>query len=1019
MADESEKVEIEVTDKVDPNAAKKLREAAAAARDAETSVTKLQKAYDAHQLASQKLATEVQKTNVAYLNSEAALNKAIAAEVRASTETTRLATAQVAATTGAQRLATEQQRTAVATQQLATAQNQTIVSTQKIATEQQKTNTAYLNSEAALNRAVASEVRANSETVKLTIATQQLSTAQQQTLSATQRLSTEQQKTAAAAQTVSLNQQKVANAFASGALTMQRYTTETQRSAAAQNQAATAAQKLSTETNRTAKEAANAQAATDRAALASLRLAGAQNQAGGATSATAEALRRWVVQLVAVDTVIRLGKAVANLSDDYTNLQNKLKIVTETEAQQVELTARIFQLANETRTPVAETAASFARLDNSLVLLGKSQNQTLRLQKTLNELFTIGGATTSEQANALLQLSQAFNSGRLQGDEFRSLMENMPRQVRTALAAALGENEANLKKLSSQGKITADVLFKAFSSLDQFADSKFAKTVPTIAASMVILKNALTEVVGEFNNATGASSKVGTVFSFISDKIRETGKAYVILVTQLDTAYNFVISASKQLGSEIKNFFIDTYNSIIEFAEKSVNSVIAAFNKVRETVGLSTFQLVNFDRISKDGETKFKTMGELWGEALSKSMQETGFDNIAAGLDSKGHSSLRGTGPDLTGVDSFTAKDVASLERAIANIDISLSKATRSDLERDGNKIQTENTSELKKVNSQNAKLSDRLNELQKAETAIFNATTGKRDQFSTNATAISRLSRNGEITSADKLSATNDLAKSAGIDTSGTTIDTQVRLDGYKTMYAQIDEMRKKDLLKEKEAVELRGKVAQAEMATRLETTHKVLDGVSALMQSGNQRLFNIGKAAAIANATVNMFEGISVALKTSPWYVGVALGIEAAAEFGSVISNLKKAQPAGFMMGGYTGDGPSDQIAGTVHGKEWVMNAQATSRIGRDNLSALQSGAATVSRNAQQTTQAPKLTFINMGTPQKYEVKQISPTEIRAIARDEVNSQAPKVIASEISNPNSKVSKSLSGSTSTVRKR
>lgn len=49
-----------------------------------------------------------------------------------------------------------------------------------------------------------------------------------------------------------------------------------------------------------------------------------------------------------------------------------------------------------------------------------------------------------------------------------------------------------------------------------------------------------------------------------------------------------------------------------------------------------------------------------------------------------------------------------------------------------------------------------------------------------------------------------------------------------------------------------------------------------------------------------------------------------------------------AGFMEGGYTGDGRRDEIAGPVHRGEYVFNADATARIGVGTLEALSNGKA-----------------------------------------------------------------------------
>jgi tape measure domain-containing protein len=74
------------------------------------------------------------------------------------------------------------------------------------------------------------------------------------------------------------------------------------------------------------------------------------------------------------------------------------------------------------------------------------------------------GLTADQTDNVMLQLSQALGSGKLQGDEFRSVMEQLP-TIGQAVAKVLGTNVAGLKELSSSGAITSDVLLKALAEL--------------------------------------------------------------------------------------------------------------------------------------------------------------------------------------------------------------------------------------------------------------------------------------------------------------------------------------------------------------------------------------------------------------------------------------------------------------------------------------------------------------------------------------------------------------------------
>lgn len=105
------------------------------------------------------------------------------------------------------------------------------------------------------------------------------------------------------------------------------------------------------------------------------------------------------------------------------------------------------------------------------------------------------------------------------------------------------------------------------------------------------------------------------------------------------------------------------------------------------------------------------------------------------------------------------------------------------------------------------------------------------------------------------------------------------------------------------------------------------------------------IAKTAAIAETTINTYSGATAAYKSLAGipFIGPGLGIAAAiAAIAAGMANVAAitSTSTGFQSGGYTGDVPENQAAGTVHGREFVLNAEATKRIGVTTLNAIQAG-------------------------------------------------------------------------------
>jgi tape measure domain-containing protein len=111
-----------------------------------------------------------------------------------------------------------------------------------------------------------------------------------------------------------------------------------------------------------------------------------------------------------------------------------------------------------------QVADLYGRLGPMGVSLDDIQSIFFGVNKAANAM----GLSMHDVDAVMLQLSQALGSGVLQGDEFRSIMERMP-AVGQAVAKVLGVNVGELKKMSSEGKITTDVMILAAKELEKMA----------------------------------------------------------------------------------------------------------------------------------------------------------------------------------------------------------------------------------------------------------------------------------------------------------------------------------------------------------------------------------------------------------------------------------------------------------------------------------------------------------------------------------------------------------------------
>lgn len=190
----------------------------------------------------------------------------------------------------------------------------------------------------------------------------------------------------------------------------------------------------------------------------------------------------------------------------------------------------------------------------------------------------------------------------------------------------------------------------------------------------------------------------------------------------------------------------------------------------------------------------------------------------------------------------------------------------------------------------------------------------------------------------------------------------------------------------------------------------------------------FAISKAMAIAEATMNIATAISKAPADMPWYLSLPVMATIAAQGATILNTIQSVK--GYESGGYTGDAGTSDVAGVVHGQEFVVNAEGT-RNNRAMLEAMNAGQslapmvvpAFVSGNGggSGTSGAPNIHVENHGTD--IQVQPLSEGEIRIIARQSAQSvvrkEAPQLIAGQLGYSNSTVSKALSRNTQTQRRR
>ena len=229
----------------------------------------------------------------------------------------------------------------------------------------------------------------------------------------------------------------------------------------------------------------------------------------GRTGAAADVANSSLSRLVKTVVSLAAVKKGMDLTDTYTNTNARLAMITGSLEEQRTLQKDIFAAADRSRGDYTEMANATAKLK---MLAGDtfwSNLEAVGFTELLTKSLKVSGAGTAEQNSAFLQLTQAMTSGRLQGDEFVAVMENAP-MVADAIAQYMGKTKAELKELSSDGAITADIIKGAMFQAADEINGKFSQMTPTFADTWQKIKNAGTQAFAEvFEKVNTALNSAG------------------------------------------------------------------------------------------------------------------------------------------------------------------------------------------------------------------------------------------------------------------------------------------------------------------------------------------------------------------------------------------------------------------------------------------------------------------------------------------------------------------------------
>ena len=248
--------------------------------------------------------------------------------------------------------------------------------------------------------------------------------------------------------------------------------------------------------------------------------------------------------LQVVQQMAQWGKAFIEVADNINLLQSRINLYTQSQAESNAVFAQLQTIANNAGTSLQDTANTFARFASAGKDMGVTNDQVLKLISNLQTMARVSGASSQEASAAIYQLSQSFASGRLQGDEFRSVSEQLP-VVLDTLDKKLNVTRGELRQMATDGKLNSDVLLMLagdFSDLDAQA-AKLPRTVEQASAALLnnlgVAADALNDKLGISQGLAKSIDGVNQALEYWTKNLNgtatETDELNRVLITQNGT----------------------------------------------------------------------------------------------------------------------------------------------------------------------------------------------------------------------------------------------------------------------------------------------------------------------------------------------------------------------------------------------------------------------------------------------------------------------------------------------------
>jgi tape measure domain-containing protein len=280
---------------------------------------------------------------------------------------------------------------------------------------------------------------------------------------------------------------------------------------------------------------------------------------------------------------LSIGAAV-RFADAFTRIENSLKVAGLAGVELADVQERLFQISQKNAVSWEALAGLYGKVTLIQRELGVSTAEIVTFTENTAKAMRVSGTSMAAAQGAVLQLTQALGSGRVEAEEFGSILDGLP-ALAQAVANGLdkaGGSVAKLKTLIKGGQVSSIEFFQAFQEGAKGLDAQLQSVQLTVSQSFGVLSDALTKSIGSLDNATGASNDLANAIVGIAGAINAIDWDAAV------SGYQRYANETRKIGKQINNWWREAWGGEGDYSMLSDGSMVGDYPTDPRQLGMTS-----------------------------------------------------------------------------------------------------------------------------------------------------------------------------------------------------------------------------------------------------------------------------------------------------------------------------------------------------------------------------------------------------------------------------------------------